>query len=47
MGNICSRVKIGVPALRLKVTHAGPWLPVAAPIAVPAARARVNPLTLT
>ena len=46
MGNIHSRVKVGVrddPLLSLKVTHAGPWLPVVGPIAVPAKEACPQP----
>ena len=40
--NILSRVKVGVrdvPLPRPKVTHAGPWLPSAGPVAVPAKEA--------
>ena len=40
MGNIRSRVKVGA---RLKVTHSGPWLPMASPIEVPAKEAGPQP----
>ena len=39
MGNIRSKVKVGarnVPLPRPQATHAGPWLPAAGPVAVPA-----------
>ena len=49
MGNIRSRVKVGardVPLPRPKVTHAGPWILVAVPVAIPVKEASPQALQL-